>query len=121
MKAMTHDELIAELRKMDSQILSAHAKPTVFEQAATMLEQWAEKWAAVAKTPTALAIDMLRGPEGASVTIYSGNREGCGPDNEAIEVMDDWTGWEARRFVGNTLTECFEKACDAMPERCKPQ
>lgn len=121
MKILSHQELISELQKMDSQILSDHAKPTVFEQAATMLKQWAEKWAAVAKTPTALAIDILRGNEGSCVTINSSNAEGCGPDNECIEVVDDWTDWKPRRFQGHTLTEAFEKALDAMPDRCKRQ
>lgn len=75
------------------------------------------------KGPTFIvyAIDTLRGNEGASITIVSSNREGCGPDNELIEVCDDWTDWEDRRFKGTTLAECFTKALAAMPDRCKPQ
>lgn len=65
-------------------------------------------------------INILRSTEGATVTICSSNREGFGPDNELIEVCDDWTEWEDRRFKGHTLYECVTAALAAMPDRCKP-
>lgn len=74
-----------------------------------------------AQTSIIDAINVLRGNEGAMIMIVSSNREGCGPDNELIEVCDDWTGWNYRRFTGTTLAECFTRALAAMPDRCKPQ
>jgi hypothetical protein len=49
------------------------------------------------------ALEELRANEGASLTINCSNPEGTGPDNEAVEVADDWTNWQPLRFYGSTL------------------
>lgn len=56
-------------------------------------------------------INSLRENEGASVTIMCDNPDG--PPNNAIEVCDDWTGWELRRFDGESLIRCLVMAEDA--------
>lgn len=63
------------------------------------------------------ALNRLREPEGASVTINCPNYDFGGP-NESIEVSDDWTGpnWEPKRFTGETLAECLKAAEKAKRE-----
>jgi hypothetical protein len=53
-------------------------------------------------------IDELRKNEGASVRILCDNPDG--PPNFAIEVNDEWTGWNDRRFEGERLIECLNDA-----------
>jgi hypothetical protein len=53
----------------------------------------------------------LRAPEGASVTVCCPNPEG--PPNEAVEVVDDWTGWVEERFTGDTLLDALGAALKA--------
>jgi hypothetical protein len=57
-----------------------------------------------------LAIEELRREEGAGVTINCSNPDGTGPDNEAVEVVSDWTNWQPRRFEGSTLRLALENA-----------
>lgn len=54
------------------------------------------------------AVSVLRLNEGSSVTILCDNPDG--PPNNAIEVVDEWTGWEPRRFEGSTLLGALLKA-----------
>jgi hypothetical protein len=56
-------------------------------------------------------IHQLRAEEGAEVAIMCPNPEG--PPNEAVEITDDWTGWEPRRFTGDTLLQALEGAASA--------
>lgn len=63
------------------------------------------------KMPFALRmmrIDDLRENEGASVNVLCDNPDGA--PNNAIEVCDDWTGWEPRRFEGDTLMRALNAA-----------
>jgi hypothetical protein len=47
------------------------------------------------------ALNYLRNPEGASVTILCDNPEAESTEMQAaIEVCDSWTNWEPRRFYG---------------------
>lgn len=55
-------------------------------------------------------IDKLREPEGHSVTLFCDNPDFNGQPNCAIEVCGDWTGWEDKRFPGDTVLEALEKA-----------
>lgn len=56
-------------------------------------------------------INDLRANEGASVNIPCDNPDG--PPNNAIEVCDEWTGWEPRRFEGDTLLRALNAALAA--------
>lgn len=56
------------------------------------------------------AIEELRLGEGDGVEIFCENREGFGPDNNAIEVCADWTNWQPHRFEGSTLRLALENA-----------
>ena len=53
----------------------------------------------------------LREPEGATVEICCPNPEG--PPNEAVLVVDDWTGWVEERFTGETLVDALGAALAA--------
>jgi len=56
------------------------------------------------------------GPDNA-VTIFSQNPEGSGPDNYAIEVSDDWCGYDPPKcFYGYTLLDALCKAEKARSE-----
>lgn len=59
-------------------------------------------------------INALREAEGASVEISCSNPEG--PPNEAVAVVDDWTGWVGERFTGETLVDALEAALKARGE-----
>ena len=61
-------------------------------------------------------LERLVEAEGASVTILCENPEGTGPDNHAIEVNDDWTGYQNRRFYGHSRFDALCKAEDARIE-----
>lgn len=63
------------------------------------------------------AIERLRANEGASVAILCDNPEAETVDSQTcIEVCDEWTEWEERRFYGKTLRAAFESAEEAKPK-----
>lgn len=55
-------------------------------------------------------IDQLRQREGASVMLFCDNADFNEQPNSAIEVSDDWTNWQDRRFTGETVTAALEAA-----------
>lgn len=61
------------------------------------------------------AIDDLRGPEGSCVTIACDNSDPGIEDspNNIISVTDDWTGWTAREFGGDSLLKALHEAVAA--------
>jgi hypothetical protein len=62
-------------------------------------------------------IEQLRANQGASVTILCDNEEATYRSEQmAIEVCDDWTGWEQWRFYGETVVQCLAKALGARRE-----
>jgi hypothetical protein len=65
-------------------------------------------------------IERLVEDEGAAVTICCPNPEGSGPDNHAVEVCDDWTEYEDRRFMGQTLFAALCAAEDARSAARNP-
>jgi len=56
-------------------------------------------------------ISALRVDEGDSITLLCDNPEG--PPNNAVECCGEWTGWQARRFEGETLDAAIQAAFDA--------
>lgn len=58
------------------------------------------------------AINVLRENEGDSVTIPCDNPDFDGPACY-VESVAEWTGWEPRRFVGETLTSALQAALKA--------
>lgn len=60
------------------------------------------------------AIEALRENEGSSVTILCENPDAdeSQPLN-VVEVIDDWTGWETKRFGGDTLLLAIQAAMAA--------
>ena len=76
-----------------------------------------EEWNKRAKPDPRLAlIEALRADEGSSVTILCDNPDFNGQPNCAIEVNGDWTDWKDRRFTGDTVLDCLQKAHTAMLE-----
>lgn len=67
----------------------------------------------------ASVIDMLnelRAAEGATVSILCDNPEASSADVQcAVEVNDDWTGWQDRRFHGRDVRACLAHALEARP------
>jgi hypothetical protein len=59
-------------------------------------------------------VERLIADEASSVTLLCENPEGIGPDNYAVDVSAEWTGWEEERFEGRTRLECLRKAIAAM-------
>ena len=55
-------------------------------------------------------LDDLRKNEGSSVTFLSENADFNGQPNSAIEIVDEWTGWEPKRFTGNTIYIALSRA-----------
>src|SRR5258708_16438633 len=55
-------------------------------------------------------IEALRAPEGAEVTMICDNPDFNGQPNSAIEVCDDWTGWDTKRFTGDTVLDALRAA-----------
>lgn len=55
-------------------------------------------------------LNILRENEGATVTLFCDNPDFSGRPNNAIEVNDDWTGWDDQRYEGDTLAEALESA-----------
>lgn len=56
-------------------------------------------------------IDELREHEGATVEIACDNPEPeTRQDQACVFINDDWTDWEARRFDGETVLDCLQKA-----------
>jgi hypothetical protein len=73
---------------------------------------------------TVRMLDELRANEGSAVEIGCTNPEGTGPNNEAVDVLDDWTDWEPRRFYGPTLHAALAAALVAKaqaPEHTTPR
>lgn len=66
-----------------------------------------------------LALNELRWQEGASVSIHCDNPDFNGLSNSAIEVSDDWTGWQPLRFVGDNVLEALESAVSEKTKRKK--
>lgn len=64
-----------------------------------------------------LAIEVLREREANSVTILCDNPEGN--PNNAIECNGDWTYYEDRRFIGDTIYACLKAAVHAYEHWCK--
>lgn len=61
-------------------------------------------------------LERLVEQEGASVTFFCENPDGEGPNNHAVEVSDDWTNYQERRFYGHSRFEALCKAEDARIE-----
>lgn len=59
------------------------------------------------------AINELRKDPGACVMINCPNEDGSGPDNESVEVTDDWTDWWPRTFRGRTVSAALDEAVKA--------
>lgn len=55
-------------------------------------------------------VEELRAPEGSAVIILCPNPDFNGLPNQAVEVCADWTGWQDKRFSGNTVLECLRNA-----------
>lgn len=55
-------------------------------------------------------INQLREPEGSMVMLICPNPDFNGLPNENIEVSNDWTGYEPKKFSGNTLLEALRAA-----------
>lgn len=61
-------------------------------------------------------LNELREQEGSAVTVLCDNQDFNGLPDRAIEVSDDWTGWDPMRFGGNTLAEALGAAIKARDE-----
>ncbi len=62
-------------------------------------------------------LDRLRANEGASVTIVCPNPEFTDDGrDQGVDVTDEWTDWEPRRFYGVTLAKALE-AAEAAKEK----
>lgn len=55
-------------------------------------------------------IHELRDGPGHSVEICCPNDEGIGPDNERIECVAEWTDWERKAFMGDSLENALASA-----------
>lgn len=55
-------------------------------------------------------VEQLRAPEGAQVTLICDNPDFNEQPNSAVEIIDDWTGWKATRFQGESILECLRGA-----------
>lgn len=66
-----------------------------------------------------LLIHQLRREEGDAVTVFCDNPDFSGP-NCGIEVCGDWTGYQDRRFVGDTLIEALSAASAARAGKRVP-
>lgn len=55
-------------------------------------------------------INYLRGGEGDSVTIFCDNPDFNGQPERVVECCGDWTGWEDRRYGGDTLLGALNAA-----------
>lgn len=65
-------------------------------------------------------IDKLREPEGDSVILFCDNPDWNGLPNSRIEVAGDWTGYEDRRFTGDSLEGALNAALRARDTAAKP-
>lgn len=63
-----------------------------------------------------MLIEQLRAPEGAEVALFCDNPDFNMAPNCAIEITDDWTGWDPQRFTGDTLLDCLRAAAAARPK-----
>lgn len=57
-------------------------------------------------------VEQLREPEGACVSLFCDNPDFGGPNN-ALEITDDWTGWEPLRFDSDTILNALRAALAA--------
>lgn len=73
----------------------------------------------VAKDETLELINTLRMDEGNSVTLMCDNPDFNGQPNCAIECCGYWTGWNERRFTGETVLEALRSAAAARREALK--
>lgn len=55
-------------------------------------------------------LNTLRAPEGAEVSFGCDNPDFLGGANSAVDVCDDWTGWQRREFEGDTVLEALQAA-----------
>lgn len=55
-------------------------------------------------------LERLRANEGATVTFLCDNPDFDMLPDRTVVVCDDWTGWEDRRFGGNSLLEALQAA-----------
>lgn len=68
--------------------------------------------------PTELEmINELRANEGAELILYCDNPNFKG-NNNAIAIIDDWTDWKEKRYEGETLIECLQKALTDKKKAC---
>lgn len=67
-----------------------------------------DAWASV------VMLELLRKDEGASVTVLCDNPEAVSADVQcAVEISDDWTDWEPKRFYGRDIGTCLKQAIEA--------
>jgi len=59
-------------------------------------------------------VEKLRAPEGNEVVLLCDNAD-FGGANSAIEVCADWTGWDHKRFTGDTVLKALRVAAAAIP------
>ena len=57
-------------------------------------------------------VESLRAVEGHSVTLLCDNPDFNEQPN-CVEVTGDWTDWQERRFVGETILDALREAHDA--------
>jgi hypothetical protein len=114
-----HKEMAANAGDEVGRVLSHSAVQEIYEDFRNQTEAgWAQQKDELIREMESRAvvvencINILRNEEGSSVTILCENPEGGGDEPlNVIEVCDDWTGWNPRRFGGNTLREALETAC----------
>lgn len=59
-------------------------------------------------------VERLRASEGNSVSLVCDNPDFNGQPNNAIDCCGDWTGWEDKRFTGETILDVLRSAHEAM-------
>jgi hypothetical protein len=58
-------------------------------------------------------VESLRAPEGQSVALVCDNPDFNGQPNCAVDCCGDWTGWDERRFAGDTILDALRIAHEA--------
>lgn len=58
-------------------------------------------------------VEAMRAPEGHSITLVCDNPDFNGQPNNAVDCCGEWTGWDERRFTGETILEALEAAYEA--------
>jgi hypothetical protein len=59
---------------------------------------------------TLFLIERLREEEGSSVTFFSDNADFNGQPNCLVICYGSFTGWDEKRFTGDTILECLRHA-----------